>query len=199
MTPYGDINLGQHWNFLSISSLCSCFCTLPKFGLLFFLSLFFYSEIIFISIRCTGIFNRCSLDSFLWAQHDDVIKWKRFPRHCPFVRGIHRSPVHSPHKGQWRGALMFTLICARINGWVNNREAGDIRRHCTHYDVIIMGNALLADGIKPPTEPILPYHHVFMAFTRGQFLRKYTWYQSVRWLWKLHFQKECNTFEGPFN
>ena len=53
--------------------------------------------------------------------HEDVIKWKHFPRYWPFVRGIHRSPVNSPHKGQWRGALMFTLICARINGWVNNR------------------------------------------------------------------------------
>ena len=57
--------------------------------------------------------------------HDDVIKWKHFPRYWPFVRGIHRSPVNSPHKGQWRGALMFSLICARINGWVNNGEAGE--------------------------------------------------------------------------
>ena len=46
----------------------------------------------------------------LWV-HDDVIKWKHFPRYWPFVRGIHRSPVNSPHKGQWRGALMFSLIC----------------------------------------------------------------------------------------
>ena len=69
--------------------------------------------------------------------HDDVIKWK-FPRYWPFVRGIHRSPVNPPHKGQWSGALMFTLICARINGWVNNREAGDLRRYLTHYDVIVM-------------------------------------------------------------
>ena len=60
--------------------------------------------------------------------HDDVIKWKHFPRYWPFVRGIHRSPVNSPHKGQWRGALMFSLICLWINGWVNNREAGDLRR-----------------------------------------------------------------------
>ena len=45
---------------------------------------------------------------------------------------------NSPHKGQWRGALMFTLICARINGWVNNREGGDLRRHRAHYDVIVM-------------------------------------------------------------
>ena len=43
--------------------------------------------------------------------HDDVIKWKHFPRYWPFVRGIHRTPVNSPHKDQWRGALMFSLIC----------------------------------------------------------------------------------------
>ena len=49
--------------------------------------------------------------------HDDVIKWKHFPRYWPFVRGIHRSPVNSPHKGQWRGALIFSLICVWINVW----------------------------------------------------------------------------------
>ena len=70
--------------------------------------------------------------------HDDVIKWKYFPRYSPFVRGIHRSPVNSPHKGQWRGALMFSLICAWINGWVNNREAGGLRHHRLHYDVTAM-------------------------------------------------------------
>ena len=70
--------------------------------------------------------------------HDDVIKWKHFPRYWPFVRVIHRSLVNSPHEGQWRGALMFTLICTRINGWVNNRGAGDLRRYRTHYDVILM-------------------------------------------------------------
>ena len=55
-----------------------------------------------------------------------------------FVRGIHRPPMNSPHKGQWRGALFFSLICAWINGWVNNREACDLRRHRTHYDVTVM-------------------------------------------------------------
>ena len=72
--------------------------------------------------------------------HDNVIKWKHFPRYWPFVRGIHRPPVNSPHKGQWRGALMFSLICAWINGWVNNREAGDLRRRRTYYDVTVMNN-----------------------------------------------------------
>ena len=70
--------------------------------------------------------------------HNDVIKWKHFPRYWPFVWGIHRSPVNSTHKGQWRGALMFSLICAWINGWVNNREAGDLRCNRAHYDVTVM-------------------------------------------------------------
>ena len=61
-----------------------------------------------------------------------------FPRYWPFVRGIHRSPVNYLHKGQWRGALMFSLICIWINGWVNNGEAGDLRRSRAHYDVIVM-------------------------------------------------------------
>ena len=74
----------------------------------------------------------------LCYNHDDVIKWKNFPRYWTFVRGIHRSPLNSPHKSQWRGALMFSLICARINGWVNNDEAEDFRRYRTHYDVTVM-------------------------------------------------------------
>ena len=73
--------------------------------------------------------------------HDDVMKWKHFPRYWPFVRGIHRSPVNSPHKGQWRGALMFSLIGAWIHGWVNDREASALRRHRAHYDVIVMMTA----------------------------------------------------------
>ena len=54
----------------------------------------------------------------VWCSHDDAIKWRHFPRYWPFVRGIHQYLVNSPHKGQWRAALMFSLICVRINGWV---------------------------------------------------------------------------------
>ena len=72
--------------------------------------------------------------------HDDVIKWKHFPRYWPFVRGIHRSPVNSPRKGQWPWALMFSLICACINSWVNNRKAGDLRRYRAHFHVTVMVN-----------------------------------------------------------
>ena len=84
----------------------------------------------------TWIYRAYDLDTEY--QHDDVIKWKHCPRYWPFVRGIHRSPVNSTHKGQWRGALMFSLIWAWINGWVNNRQAADLRRYHAHYDVIVM-------------------------------------------------------------
>ena len=79
--------------------------------------------------------------TYHWTEsqiHDDVIKWKHFPRNWPFVRGIHRSPVNSLHKGQWRGALVFYLSCVSINGWVNNREAGDLRGYRAHFVVGVM-------------------------------------------------------------
>ena len=61
----------------------------------------------------------------------------------PLCGGIIRSPVNSPHKGQWCGALMFSLICAWINGWVKNRGAGDLGRHRAYYDVTVIGKSVI--------------------------------------------------------
>ena len=99
--------------------------------------------------ECTSVIShyapfRTEMSTFLFSMehcgiwHDDVIKWKHFPRYWPFVRGIHQSPVNSPHKGQWRGALMFSLICTWIKPWVNNCEASDLRCYRAHYDVTVM-------------------------------------------------------------
>ena len=41
-----------------------------------------------------------------FKDYGDQMK-KKNPRHWSFVRGIHRSPVNSPHRGQWRGAWCF--------------------------------------------------------------------------------------------
>ena len=60
---------------------------------------------------------------------------------------IHRSPVNSPHQGQWREALMLSLICAWINGWANNREAGDLRCHRAHFDVIVTSQAICTKSV----------------------------------------------------
>ena len=68
------------------------------------------------------------------TSHDDVIKWKHFPRYWPFVRRIHRSPVNSPQKASDAELWCFLWI----NGWANNRETGDLRRHRANHDVIVM-------------------------------------------------------------
>ena len=85
----------------------------------------------YILIFCSIAELRCLVS---WWLH----QIERFPHNWPFVWGIHRSMVNSPHKGQWRGALLFSLICVGINGWVNTSEAGDLRRNRAHYDVIVL-------------------------------------------------------------
>ena len=79
--------------------------------------------------------NRNQVFGVSWWRHQME---KKIPCYWLFMWGIHRWPVNSPHKSQWRGALMFSLICAWMNGWVNNREAGDLRRHRAHHDVTVM-------------------------------------------------------------
>ena len=142
--------------------------------------------------------------------HDDVIKWKHFPRYWPFVRGIHRWPVNSPHKGQWRGALMFSLICAWINGWVNNGEAGDLRRHRAHYYVNVMcgcgrphasswasATAMMAKADWLISERSQPNGMYFPSLIFGNHSETYStrsatrnWSTMWRWLsWKLTVQE----------
>ena len=88
--------------------------------------------------------HRSSTDMLLaWWRH----QMETFSRYWPSVLVIHRSPVNSPHKGQWRGALVFSSICAWTNGWVNNQDAGDLRRHRVHYDLSVMGNLSLHIGV----------------------------------------------------
>ena len=66
--------------------------------------------------------------------HDDVIKWKHFPRHRPFVRRMQIPLTKLSDAELW----CFLWSAPWINGWVNNREAGDVRQHRAHYDVIVM-------------------------------------------------------------
>ena len=77
---------------------------------------------------------RGSLLFMTWWRH----QMETFSASLALCAGNSPVPVNSSHKGQWRGALMFTLICVWINGWVNNHEAGDLRRYRVHYDVIVM-------------------------------------------------------------
>ena len=103
------------------------------------------SEQISFDLNLTVCSFMCLIDTksvlvltMLFCRTHDVIKWKYFLCYWPFLRGIDQSPMNSPHKGQWRGASVFSFICAWINGWVNNHDAGASRRHRAHYDVIVM-------------------------------------------------------------
>ena len=105
-----------------------------------------------------------SAEETLFFSHGDVIKWKHSPRYWLFLWGIHRSPVNSPHKGQWREDLMFSMICAWISGWVNNRDAGDLRRHHAHYDVIVI--LILFNTLKPEWNGSFCRRHLLTDFPR---------------------------------
>ena len=113
-------------------------------------------------------------NSISFTVHDDVIKWKHFPRNWPFGRGIHRSPVNSSHTGLWRGVLVFSLICAWINRWVNNREVGDLRRHRAHYDFTVMQ--------QPQSVLLTPIHSECEQNGELLNLAPHTQHENSKWL-----------------
>ena len=90
---------------------------------------------------------------YLWF-HDNVIEWKLFPRYWPIVRGI-------------------SSICAWTNGWANNRDAGDLSRHRTQYDVTVMYEKLVTcwrlRSFKQCYMRTFPYMNLGSVF-EGQFL-----------------------------
>ena len=96
-------------------------------------------NVIYTTVRTTTPLTGHPKISQTWWRHQMEI----FSALLALCAGNSPVPVNSPHKGQWRGALMFSLIYAWINDWVNNREAGDLRRHRCHYDVIVMSTIQL--------------------------------------------------------
>ena len=153
VTPYGDINLSQQ-NISSGDGLLpdsvKSFPHPPSTNVLleFCLHERNFTTSVQIIILCNK-FEKYKFEitvkshSDRWVdnvhlEHDDVIKWKSFPRYGPFVRGIHLSPMNSPNKGQRRGAWMFSLICTWTNGLVNHPDADDWRHHRAHYDITLM-------------------------------------------------------------
>ena len=73
-----------------------------------------------------------SLHCSQFRNYDDVIKWKLFPRYWPLVRGIHQSPVNSPHKVQWRGALN-----KQSWGWWFETPSHSSWRYCNDHFIFL--------------------------------------------------------------
>ena len=119
-----------------------------------------------------------------WLAYNAI--WKR-------VLSTIWSPVNSPHKVQWRGALMFPLICV-WNGWVNNREASDLRLYCAHYDVIVMTLGYQIQHNLLITVPALHISTSFLWCYSFLVCRKY-WHNEALSEWlsyvRRHIQMYC--------
>ena len=103
-------------------------------------------SVVLLDARRQGVFLKVWPSRFRHKKSGNGSEWyswwghpmETIPRYWPFGRGVHRSSENSPHKGKWRGALMFSLICAWTNGWANIRDAGDLRRRRTNYGTTVM-------------------------------------------------------------
>ena len=103
------------------------------------------------------------------------------------------SPVTGefPHKGQWRRALMFSLVSAWINSWVNNRDAGDLRRHGAHYRVAVV-----------PWHGSIWHYHV-SPFSMYDWARSQTSWQDVTnprvflFMAEQELERGCVSVSGP--
>ena len=87
--------------------------------------------------------------------------------------GEFTGPGDFPHKGQWRGALIFSLVCVWINGWVNSREAGDLRRYRGHYDVNVMN-----EWLQRASDMVRHFRVGLCCNTRRS--ANLTWYRWIR-------------------
>ena len=118
--------------------------------------------------------------------HDDVIRWKHFPRYWPFLRDIHRSPVKSPHKGQWRGALMFFLngrLSKHSWGWWLEAPSNPLWRHSNGMIVI--------PGFSVPHSD--QCHNSRFFFPESEFAGK-QWHLMIRWNgfhWRQSQRRNC--------
>ena len=99
--------------------------------------------------------------------------------------------VNSPHKGQWRGSLMFSLSCAWINVWINNHEAGDLRCHHAHYDITVMTMYMEKGGIAVLGKN--PYVSHFLLAVIGYGIYKwYAFHSSIHsFNWHIQLLKEA--------
>ena len=78
---------------------------------------------------------------------------------------------------------MFSLICVWINDWVNNREAGNLRRYRVHYDVIVLevhissDNDLERSANKPLSESMFTQigslRHEVVVFSQTSHIGEY--------------------------
>ena len=87
-----------------------------------------------------------AVDRWVLPQNDDVMQLKRFSCDCPFVRGIHRSPVDSPHKGTVTRGFRDVHFGVSLNKLMNKQSSCLwIETPIGSFDVVVMkmGNGIM--------------------------------------------------------
>ena len=94
------------------------------------------------------------------------MKWTHFPCYWSFVWEIHWPPVGFPHNGQWRGALILSVICAWTNGWSKTQDARNLRHNHAHYDVTVINFQSTFHCIYPHIyDPVFINIYYFHTYT----------------------------------
>ena len=90
---------------------------------------------------------------------------------------------HGSQNTEASEALRFSLICAWINGWVNNHEAGDLRRHRARYAVIVMWLLPATSHAQPWSGTIKEHFQKWPRFSYQKFVPNYslTEYVTLHW------------------
>ena len=88
---------------------------------------------------------------------------------------------------------MFTLICARMKGWVNNREAGDLRRYRVPYGVIVMVRSRAARLVGPTLNfrIALKFDRCLGSCVLEQFWIRILWLRDFPWSYNKTSYPSC--------
>ena len=124
-----------------------------------------------------SLYSQHSPSNLAWWRH----QMEPFPALLGICAGNSLVPGEFPHKGQWREALMFFSICVWLNGWVNNREAGDLRHQRVHYDFIVMaivdgGTTLYLHNYSNVSLDIYDYEQVIGTWFR---IHLFIWFSDM--------------------
>ena len=119
-------------------------------------------------------YNANTTESVLFLHYAFCLRsWRHQMETCSALLAF--CARNSPHKGHWRWALMFSLICVWINAWVNNREAGDLRHHRTHYDVIAMTDCIRSQQLILFQQDWFCLNRIYFVWTE-LILSQQTWF-----------------------
>ena len=97
---------------------------------------------IILSLHTYDIYGEDKVDSIVLSRNTALLMMTssngNISKLLAFCEGNSPATGEFPSQRPMTRSLIFSLICAWANGWANNRDVGDLRRHRNHYDVTVM-------------------------------------------------------------